>query len=530
MWLGDIALRSSIVVAAALAVTALVRHRSAAVRHWVLAAGIFSATAVLPLSLTLPAWALPVPASVASGAVESRPANEVIVRAEAPRPRSWPVTAVQALAIVWSAGAALSLGAIAVGYARLRRMTSRGALVTTGTWDGVSRELAVRFGLERQVALVAINGPAVLATWGLWKPKVLLPSQALTWNESRARIVLGHELAHIVRRDWAVQVAAELVRAVFWFNPLFWIACERLRHESDQACDDTVLETGVTADEYAVHLVDIARACRPSAAVIPAMSIARPSTLERRITAMLNRRLDRKYLSRRSRIAALAALLMLVAVPAATFRLSAQGTPLPLSGTVYDTTGAVLPQVAVTIEDPQSGRRTVTSDSAGRFEFDAVAPGRYLLEANLLGFQSLRYQIELRQPRNWERTLTMQVGTLEENITVTAQRPPSAVSPSGSGRRLEVGGNIRVPRKLVDVKPIYPESMRETGQEALVTLQAVIGVDGSVTSVSVLTTQVHPDFGNAAMDAVRQWRFSPTLLNGVAIDVSMKVTVVFSLN
>jgi TonB family protein len=72
--------------------------------------------------------------------------------------------------------------------------------------------------------------------------------------------------------------------------------------------------------------------------------------------------------------------------------------------------------------------------------------------------------------------------------------------------------------------------MRETGQEGLITLQAVIGVDGSVTSASVLTTQVHPDFANAAIDAVRQWRFSPTLLNGVAIEVSMKVTVVFSLN
>jgi TonB family protein len=260
------------------------------------------------------------------------------------------------------------------------------------------------------------------------------------------------------------------------------------------------------------------------------MSIARPSTLERRITAMLNRRLDRHQLSGRSRLVATAALLMLVALPAATFRLSAQGSPLPLSGTVYDTTGAVLPQAAVTIEDAQSARRTVTSDSTGRFEFDAVPPGRYVLETNLLGFQPLRYQIELRQARDWERTLTMQVGTLEENIRVTAQRPPSAVTPSGSGRRLEVGGNIKVPHKLVDVKPIYPESMRETGQEGLVTLQAIIGVDGSVASASVLTTQVHPDFANAAIDAVRQWRFSPTLLNGVPIEVSMKVTVVFSLN
>jgi TonB family protein len=276
--------------------------------------------------------------------------------------------------------------------------------------------------------------------------------------------------------------------------------------------------------------VDIARACRPSAALAPAMSIARPSTLERRITAMLNRRLDRNHLSRGSRIGALAALLMLVAVPAATLRLSAQAAPMPLAGTVYDTTGAVLPQVVLILEDAQASRQQVTSDSAGRFEFAGVAPGRYVLEASLMGFQSLRYQFDLAQARDWERTITMQVGTLQENITVTAARPASAAPPSGPGRPIGVGGNIRVPRKLVDVKPVYPESMRETGQEGLVTLEAVIGTDGTVVSVSVISAQVHPDFANAAMDAVRQWRFSPTLLNGVPIEVSMKVSVVFSLN
>lgn len=525
MELWDIALRSSIVVAAALGAAALLRQRSAATRHWVLAAGIFSSVAVLPMSLALPVWAVPLPAtSVSSG---RQATDDVIVRAEAPRPRP-PVSVAEAAVVVWAAGAVLSLGAIAIGYARIRRLTARGTRVTSGPWETVSQELSARFGLQQQVALIKIDSPAVLATWGLRQPIVLLPSQALTWNEARARIVLGHELAHIRRRDWAVQVAAEIVRAVFWFNPLFWLACEQLRDDGDRACDDTVLGIGVTADEYAVHLVDIARACRPARALSPAMSIARPSTLERRITAMLNRRLDRNHLSRGARVGALAALLMLVAVPAATFRLSAQSAPMPLSGTVYDTTGAVLPQVMLTLEDAQGTRQQVGTDSGGHFAFASVAPGRYALEASLLGFKPISYQFDLSQTRDWDRTITMQVGTLQENITVTAARPASAAPSSSPGKRLGVGGNIRVPRKLVDVKPIYPESMRESGQEALVSLEAVIGTDGTVASVSVISAQIHPDFANAAMEAVRQWRFSPTLLNGVAIEVSMRVSVVFS--
>src|SRR6478609_6041033 len=121
MWLMDIAIRSSIVVAAALAATMLLRHRSAAVRHWVLAAGIFSSVAVVPLALTLPGWAVPMPAAAAPA--EPVAANEVIVRAVAPRPRP-PIAVTDALAIVWAAGAATSLVAIAIGYARIRRLTA----------------------------------------------------------------------------------------------------------------------------------------------------------------------------------------------------------------------------------------------------------------------------------------------------------------------------------------------------------------------------------------------------------------------
>ena len=74
--------------------------------------------------------------------------------------------------------------------------------------------------------------------------------------------VLSHELAHVRRHDWCVQIAAEGVRALLWFNPLVWIACRRLRRESEQACDDAVLGNGVPARAYASHLLELARKCR----------------------------------------------------------------------------------------------------------------------------------------------------------------------------------------------------------------------------------------------------------------------------
>ena len=93
--------------------------------------------------------------------------------------------------------------------------------------------------------LLQSDHPTLLVTWGVWQPKVILPAEARGWPEDRIRIVLAHELAHVRRGDWLVQLAAELLRAIYWFNPLLWIACRQLRRESEHACDDAVLALGV---------------------------------------------------------------------------------------------------------------------------------------------------------------------------------------------------------------------------------------------------------------------------------------------
>jgi TonB family protein len=161
-----------------------------------------------------------------------------------------------------------------------------------------------------------------------------------------------------------------------------------------------------------------------------------------------------------------------------------------------------------------------------------VAPGRYVLAATLAGFRPLRHEFELQNTRDWDRAVTLQVGTLQETIVVRESRvaaPRQPSQPQGA-KPIRVGGNIRAPRKEVDVKPTYPASMREAGREGVVPLEALIGIDGTVTSVRVLSAQVHPDFAIAAADAVRQWIFTPTLLNGKPVEVVMTVSVQFNLS
>lgn len=242
---------------------------------------------------------------------------------------------------------------------------------------------------------------------------------------------------------------------------------------------------------------------------------------------MLNPRIDRRPLSR---LAAATVSTLVLALTLATASIHAvQAPPAALSGTIYDSTGAVVPGVGVTLEDQQQHSVQAVTDAAGRFSFPGIGSGRYVLSAELPGFRKLRDEFELKTAADWDRAVTLQLGTVQETISVRASRvtgTPAAANPA----RIRVGGNVRVPLKTLDVKPVYPASMRAAGREGEVKIEAVIGVDGTVSSVRVVSGQVHPDFAIAAADAVRQWRFTPTLLNGEAVEVVMTVTVQFSLS
>ncbi|HSL72206.1 MAG TPA: M56 family metallopeptidase [Longimicrobiales bacterium] len=436
------------------------------------------------------------------------------------------------LGLSWAAGFAAGMVMLFVGLGRLMQIAWRAERVQGGHWPRLAAEVSARYGLKRPIALLRTDAPDMLATLGLFRPRVLLPAHADRWDEDRVRIVLCHEIAHVVRHDWFVQISAEVLRTIYWFNPLLWLVCNRLRRESEQACDDVVLEQGVPAGAYATTLLDLARICRPSASTWASamlMLMARPSTLERRIGAMLNPGLNHRTLTRRAIIITVVALLS-VTLPTAVFRTVAQNAPLTVSGSVYDVSGAVLPQVSLMLEAPEQFKWQATTDASGRFEFAPVGPGRYVLEASLPGFRSLRQEFELRRARDGDRAITLQVGSLQETVTVVARRASGrAPSQTTAGSPLRVGGNIRPPRRINNVAPVYPQSMRDAGLEGVVPMEALIGRDGNVTSVRVLSAQVHPELAIAAVDAVRQWRFDPTLLNGESVEVAMQVSVRFSL-
>jgi protein TonB len=103
--------------------------------------------------------------------------------------------------------------------------------------------------------------------------------------------------------------------------------------------------------------------------------------------------------------------------------------------------------------------------------------------------------------------------------------PPEAAS--NSSQPVRVGGNIATPTKVRDVPPVYPPLAIQARVQGVVIIEATIGKDGAVDGARVLRSI--PLLDPAALEAVRQWQFTPTLLNGVPVPVIMTVTVQFSL-
>ncbi len=377
-------LKVSIVIAAGLAVAALLRNRSAAARHWVLAAAMLCAMAMPALELVVPAWGIALsrsaPATARAAGVEPSTAPGAVTNEAAPlefvatatvAPPSRPEPAVSRLVTpAWMLGAGLSLFVLAVGLTRLTWLAARARPVEPGTWTRLADEIGRELSLARPVQLLQSDHPSLLVTWGLLRPKVILPRAAQSWTEDRVAIVLRHELAHIRRGDWVVQIAGEILRTAYWFNPLLWIACTRLRQESEQACDDEVLSSGVDGPDYATHLVELARLLKAeSAPRLPAPAIARSSSLERRIRAMLDARLTRTPATRLARFMTAAALFAFTVALAA-----AQTGPVTLSGSVLDQSGAPVPGAAVVLTNSQSQAKfEVTSDASRPLRVRAAA-------------------------------------------------------------------------------------------------------------------------------------------------------------
>jgi beta-lactamase regulating signal transducer with metallopeptidase domain len=236
--------------------------------------------------------------------------------------------------LLWFAGVVVLLVPIIVAHLRLRRIASSAHVVRRGKWVATLIEARRSGRISRSVTLLESENAAMPMTWGVLFPMLLLPAGADEWPEWKRRNILLHELAHVERFDCLSQLVAQIACALYWFNPLVWVAARQMRVERELACDDRVIGAGSRASDYAGHLLDVARSLRPASATAhAAIAMARPSHLAGRLVAVLDRDRNRRNASGRFRMAVAAATLG-VLVPVASFNpLVAEAGAAPVADT-----------------------------------------------------------------------------------------------------------------------------------------------------------------------------------------------------
>ena len=555
-----VTLKSMAPLLLALGVVPMLRRQSAALRHLVLTMAIVAALLAPLAGLVLPSWSMPprLTAPLLAG-------DQAVVTDAAPvglsQPAAAPATFVERAAattattwriasLVWLSGATISMFVLICGLVRIAWLVRRATPIGDPVWTATAAVVSRRLGLRKPVRLLETRHSTLLVTIGIVRPSLLVPTAALTWAPDRVAVVLEHELAHVARHDWIVQVMAELVRAWHWFNPVAWAVCARLRQESEHASDDMVLAGGVDGVAYAEQLVTIARELRATRQWLPALSMAQPSGFERRIR-MLITPVNRRPVSRTTAVVvALVALVITVPLAAAAMQAVARVT-----GSVADPQSGLLPGVVMVLTNTATHeRREIHSDRSGRFEFASLDAGDYLLEARLPGFDAFTSKLTVVNG-TVQQDLKLDIGVVQETITLRASQsraePARAPAPPDDEqfRRLQeikrkrdaqrcttepvrsapfIGGNIRVPIKLKDVKPVYPESMRTAGKSGTVLLNARISKDGLLDDISPLSSP-DPAFTDAAIQAVSRWEFDGTLLNCTAVDTRLAIRVNFEI-
>jgi beta-lactamase regulating signal transducer with metallopeptidase domain len=275
--LADASLKGSLILLAAAASAGLLRRSPAAWRHLIWSAAVVAVLVLPVISLISPPIYVPVAADAVQRVIVTVSAGEAPAD-DGPSRSGIPLFA------IWSAVASVLLLRVAFGTARVAAVTWTGTAA-----DDLARAIASDMGIGRSVRVRLSDRVSMPTTWGLLRPVILLPADAGEWNAERLSIVLRHELGHVRRLDWLTQLLAHLACAVYWFNPLVWIAARQLRKERELACDDGVLTGGVQGSAYAHHLLEIARGTATTAEQFTVgVAMAQKSNLETRVRAMLD--------------------------------------------------------------------------------------------------------------------------------------------------------------------------------------------------------------------------------------------------
>ncbi len=428
--LWDLAIRATFVVGAGLLGHRILRNTSAEIRSNVLRLTAAS-LALLPigflwgpeLPVVMPWMAKPAPITV-DASVLSAAVSDLPVAAPAATPWMWPM-------IAWGAVATLVGARAWLAFRPLRRDWKTSRSINLKLQIEVLEAL-MQLKVKRHVD-VRLSDVSTPLTYGVVRPRIVLPLDFEEWPREHRRSVLLHEAAHIKRFDCGWQWLTTALRAVYWCHPLVWPMSWSLRDEAELAADERVIRTGVEATDYASSLVEIARNLNLNRGIVRSQGVTFMNDHQ------LDRRVQGALAHRRRGFGFLGSLGLMAAALATTFfaaglRLQEPQQEITIIGQGANTTA----QATVPAQRMEQGQVLVVEGNP-LFEENSV-----LLQATAPSAKSKSKQARLSKSRSKSKTISAKVmRTMPPLVTYSVEKAlPAMITTTANGLSFQMAKSL----------------------------------------------------------------------------------------
>ncbi len=509
-------------------------------------------------------WLSPQDAGATAGiAILSTPGATVMLTAAANTANDWRAFIDPWLpwaVLVWAGGVTFMTGRLLVEWREVRRLTRLDIEPLSHAWQVRVARLRATLGVQRAVAVLQSARVHVPLVVGWLKPMILVPMGALAGlTPAQLELILMHELAHIRRNDYLVNLLQVVVETLLFYHPVVRWVSRVLREERENCCDDLVVANSGDALGYARALTELAGA----------QSLALQTSVGSDGGKLLSRIKRIVAVREPTRVATHWSVGALLAV----FGLSLSGLlhpigapvtreeatpPTPVSAEVEPTmpaapvhTAAVeapvrqAPAVAVRPSAPQRATERTAAEPASGSAVAIEAPPSSTEVAAKQAVPETREQsgasaaVAEMTPVPAETASAPAIApVVPETVTSgTAAEAPQAPEPDpiasaqGTGPSLEAAaGSLPAARAIWLEQPEFPIAARLSGIEGWVTVNYKIDEKGRVSEVQIVDAKPRKVFESAVRKAVRNWRFEPLIIDGQATVRRMTQTIQFSLD
>ncbi|AKS43305.1 M56 family metallopeptidase [Wenzhouxiangella marina] len=458
----------------------------------------------------------------------------------------------------WLAGVVVLSARLALGWHYIHQLRRSAEHATVAHLQPVLERLCQTMVVRRSVALASsarVRSPVVV---GWLKPLILLPpALSARLSIEQLEMILAHELAHIRRHDHLVNLVQTVIETLFFYHPVVALVSRRIRIERENACDDLAVAATRNRLAYVEMLATLEHLRQPGPRLALGMQ-------DGQILGRIRRLVERAQPKRQLGLTLPALLVMTLGAGLTGLSLLPEAEPevLEIEAVTRAPAAVEAPAEAASNRSLAESRPLFGLPSANQLRFESPEPVAEPAPETVLDPARDREMTraatdEVREDRSIAETTA--VTTVERSEEAAIDMPSETLAASDTQAAAAQDAPLQVamarpnpaplePRTEPEppislepppltggelrqrVEPDFPRSARRRGVNGLVELEFLVDSRGRVQDIDVIDERpLGWDFGEAAQEAIAQWRFEPYRRGEAAVERRVRVEVEFDL-